>query len=311
MTNLINFALEQKYNYILKRHSNLEEINNIIDWNAFLPLFPKKETNLGRPEYDQILMIKILFLQGCYGISDEELEFQINDRISFQHFLGLPNKIPDYSTIWRFREELTEGKIIDDIWAELDRQTESKNINVKKGVIQDATFIQADPGKKNSGNFCRGRSAKTSRSRDGTWTKKGKRSFFGFKAHHKVQIDSKIITEVAVTTAKIYDGNIDLANDDEIMYRDRGYSGSKTRAKGDATMKRGKLDAFEKLRNKRISKIRVRGEHPYATMRKSFKSGFTKLTTISRVFVQEIFVCIAYNAHRLNFLLKRLSVSSN
>jgi len=57
-------------------------------------------------------------------------------------------------------------------------------------------------------------------------------------------------------------------------------------------------------RNKRITKQRCRGEHPYGTMTRSFKAGHTRLTTIPRVYVQQAFVCIAYNFHRLNFLVK-------
>ena len=121
---------------------------------------------------------------------------------------------------------------------------------------------------------------------------------------------TKIITEVAVSTAKTFDGHIDLANQDEIVYRDRGYSGSGTKAKGNGSMKKGKLTPHEQLRNKHISKTRCRGEHPYGTMHRSFKAGRTKLTTIARVFIQHIFVCFAYNVHRLNFLRKRPSVSS-
>ena len=77
MSNLINFALEEEFSKIkkLSKGSKLEEIKNIIDWNKFLPLFPEKETLRGRPSYEKIMMIKLLFLQSCYGISDEELEF--------------------------------------------------------------------------------------------------------------------------------------------------------------------------------------------------------------------------------------------
>jgi len=76
-----------------------------------------------------------------------------------------------------------------------------------------------------------------------------------------------------------------------------------------ASMKRGSLTPHEQLRNKRISKKRCRGEHPYGTMHRSFKAGRTKLTTLPRVFVQHVFVCIAYNLHRLRFLLSLNSVS--
>ena len=311
MKDLIDFALKEKYEKVKKLRSHLEKIKEIIDWSSIAESLPKSESNTGRPPYEKELMIKILFLQSCYSISDEELEFQINDRLSFQQFLDFPKSIPDYSTIWRFREELTELDYIDRIWIEINSQIEKKGIQIKKGQIQDASFIEADPGKKNSGMNGRGREAKTSRSRDGSWTKKGKKSVFGFKSHIKIDDASKIITTVGVTTAKTYDGNVDLANPDEIIYRDKGYTGCNTKAKGNGSMKRGNLTPHEHLRNKRIAKKRCRGEHPFGTMHRSFNAGRTKLTTLARVFVQHVFVCIAYNIHRLKFLLKRPSVSSD
>lgn len=307
MKTLVDFALRQKYSKVNQLRSRLDEIKRLIDWNEFLPLFPDKETTRGRPEYEKKLMLKILFLQSCYNISDEEMEYQIYDRLSFQQFLDFPENIPDFSTIWRFREELTEGNIIDVIWAELGRQIEAHGITIKKGAIQDASFIVADPGKKRSGMSGRGREAKTSRSKDGSWTKKGDKSVFGFKLHSKTDEATKIITEVAVTTAKTFDGNVDLAEDDEVIYRDRCYTGSKTKARGDGSMRRGNLTPHELLRNKRITKKRCRGEHPYGTMHRSFKAGTTKLTTLGRVFVQQVFVCMAYNIHRLRFLIKNVA----
>lgn len=309
MKNLIDFALQEKYSKVKKLRSRLEDMKKLLDWDSFLRLLPDNESDIGRPQYDKTLMLKIMFLQGWYSISDEEIEFQIYDRLSFQQFLDFPESIPDYSTIWRFREELTGGNLIDKIWEELKRQIESHSIQIKKGVIQDASFIEADPGKKNSGMKGRGRIAKTSRSKDGTWTKKGKRSIFGFKSHIKVDDKTKIITKVAVTTAKTFDGHIDLASPDEVVYRDRCYTGSGTKAIGNGSMKRGKLTPHERLRNKRISKHRCRGEHPYGTMHRSFKSGRTKLTTLARVFVQHVFACMAYNVHRIRFLLNKPSDS--
>ncbi len=303
MNSLTDFALKQKYEKVKKLRSRLEEMNHLFDWDAFVSLFPERENKVGRPNYNKKLMIKCLFLQSWYTLSDEELEYQLYNRLDFQQFLGFPKNIPDYSTIWRFREELTESNIIDDIWNEQKKQLSQHDIEVKEGKIQDATFIHADPGKTNSGMNNRGREAKTSRSKDGSWTKKGKKSIFGFKAHTKMQRGSKIIEEIAVTTAKTHDGSIDLAEENEINYRDRGYSGCKTKAKGDATMKKGKLSARQKLRNKRIAKKRAEGEHPYGTIQRSFKGGFTKLTTLPRVFVQQVFVCLAYNIHRLRFLI--------
>lgn len=307
MKNLVDFALQEKYAKVKELRSRLEDMKKILDWDAFLALFPDKETNRGRPPYEKILMLKVMFLQGWYGISDEEIEFQIHDRLSFQQFLDFPESIPDYSTIWRFREELTKEDIMDKIWEELKRQIQDNNIEIKKGAIQDASFIEADPGKKNSGMQGRGREAKTSRSRDGSWTKKGKKSIFGFKSHIKVDDETKIITEVGISTARTWDGHVDLAKPDETIYRDRCYTGAGTKAKGDGTMKRGKLDPHEYLRNKRITKKRCRGEHPLGIMHRSFKAGRTKLTTLGRVFVQRVFVCMAYNVHRLRFLLSKVA----
>ena len=303
MDSLTDFALKEKYSRVQNLRSELEEVKRLVDWNSFLALFPKRDYRVGRRGYHTIIKLKLLFLQGWYGISDEELEYQVNDRLSFQQFLDFPKSTPDYSTVWRFREYLTEFDLAEKIWAELQRQIETHNLHVKEGVIQDARFIHADPGKTNSGMSDRGREAKTSRSKDGTWTKKNGKSIFGFKFHSKMQRGAKIITEFAVTTAKTYDGHIDLADENDVMYRDRGYSGSKTKAKGDATMKKGKLSVIEKLRNKRIAKKRAEGEHPFGTMERKFKAGRTKLTTLPRVYIQQMFVSIVYNVSRLRFLL--------
>ena len=164
--------------------------------------------------------------------------------------------------------------------------------------------MDAQPGKKSSDQINRGRQAKTSRNKDATWTQKNKKKHFGYKLHTKVKRGSKIITEIAVTTAKVHDSNIDLGNEtDDVLYRDKAWTGVPTKAKGNGTMKRGKLNIKEKIRNKRIAKKRCSGEHPYGTMQRSFNAGTTKRTTITRVFVQQLFVCAAYNLHRLRFLV--------
>jgi len=347
MESLVNFALQEKYSKVKKLRSRLEEMNKLLNWERFLSFFPERESLVGRPNYEKILMLKLMFLQGWYGLSDEELEFQVNDRFSFQQFLGFPNfipdystiwrfredlaennitdkiwnelqnqinekhiivekgVIPDYSTIWRFREDLAENNITDKIWNELQNQINEKHIIVEKGVIQDASFIIAEPGKTDSGMNNRDRRiAKTSRNKDGSWTKKGKKSYFGYKIHTKMQRGSKIIKELAVTTARVPDNAIDLTKPDEIVYRDKGYTGTKTNAIGNGTMKRGNLTPHEHLRNKRIQSKRSQGEHPFGTIHRAMNGGETKLTTISRVFVQQLFVVAAYNLFRLATLMR-------
>jgi len=305
MTNFNEFFLKDEYKKFQKLKSKLDEINSLVDWKEFYKFFPEKESNIGRPPYDRVLLSKILILQNLYNLSDEETEYQIYDRLSFRQFLGFPKNIPDYTTIWNFREELLELGVEDKIFDEFLRQIRTFDYEVKEGKIQDATFIQASPGKTKPSKDERSReTSKTSRSRDGTWTKKNSKAVFGFKNHVKIERGSKLIETLAVTTAKVHDNNIDLAEQDEVMYRDRGYSGSKTKAKGDATMKLGNLTYKQKLRNKRISKKRSEGEHPFGTIHSSMNGGRTKLTTTARVYIQQLFVCIGYNLRRLTFLAK-------
>jgi len=304
MKDLVDFALKEKYAKVKKLRSRLDEMKRLLDWKAFAVLFPVKETSRGRPAYDVVLKIKCLFLQSWYNISDEELEFQINDRFSFQEFLDFPKSIPDFTTIWRFKEYLQEVDLADKIWSELQRQISLQDIKVEEGSIQDARFVDAQPGKQSSDQINRGREAKTSRNKDATWTQKNGKKHFGYKLHTKVKRKSKIITEIAVTTAKVHDSNIDLGNEnDDVLYRDKAWTGVPTKAKGNGSMKRGKLSIKEKLRNKRIAKKRCSGEHPYGTMQRSFNAGTTKRTTTPRVFIQQLFVSMAYNLHRLRFLV--------
>lgn len=92
-------------------------------------------------------------------------------------------------------------------------------LEVKKGTIQDATFIEADPG---SSKKPRGDEAKTRRSKDGTWAKKGDEFHFGYKLHSKVDIDHGLIRVIEITTAKVHDSRVDLSVPGEIVLRDRG-----------------------------------------------------------------------------------------
>lgn len=304
---LKQFGASLSYKRIEKLGDRLELISDMIDWERFRKFFNKDESNVGRPSYDQILMIKMLVLQSWYGISDEELEYQVADRISFQKFLGFPNEIPDYSTVWRFRESLAEASLIDEVWEELQLQMKEKGIKFSEGKMQDASFVVAAPGKTNSGMSDRGKGQPSTRNEDGTWAKKGKKSYFGYKKHIKTDLKTGIINMVAVTTARIVDCNLDLANPDEIVYRDRGYHGVKTKAKGNGTMKRAsrdrKLTPKEYLRNKRIIKIKAPGERPFAVMHNVMNGGRTLLTELHRVFVQQVMCCFTYNLIQMRRLI--------
>lgn len=149
-------------------------------------------------------------------------------------FLGFPDPFPDSRTIWLFKQRLAETGKDRMVWAELQRQLDAMGLEVKRGTIQDATFIEADPG---SSNKPRGDDAKTRRSRDGSWAIKGDETHFGYKLHQKTDMDYGLIRDIETSTASLHDSQVDLSVKDEIVLRDRGYFGAP--AVGiDFTMKR-------------------------------------------------------------------------
>ena len=244
-------------------------------------------------------MFKILILQQWYGLNDLEVERQMSDRISFMSFPGFPDPFPDSRTIWLFRERMANTGKDEVVWAELQRQLDAKGLRVKRGTIQDATFIEADPG--SSKKTYEG-GAKTRHSQDGTWTKKGKKSYFGYKLHQKTDIDYCLIREIETTTAKVHDRRVDLSIKGEVVIRDRGYFGTPARG-DDFTMVRRTTDAplgeLDKERNWLISKLISPGERPHAVIKRVFGAGRVLVTTVRRVHVKMMVTAFAFNLYQL------------
>jgi len=249
-------------------------------------------------------MVKLLVLQQWYGLSDPELERQVDDRLSFQRFLGFPEKAPDYSTVWRFRERLAETDKDEAVWAELSKQLDAKGLKVRKGVVQDAMFITADPGHAKA-DKPRGTEAKTRRSRDGSWTKKGGHSYFGFKLHAKMDLDHGLIRDLETTAASVHDSRVDLSLPSEVVYRDKVYQGAVPRG-WDATVRRGArghpLCIWDRLRNRRISRKRCPGERPFAVIKRVFDGDPVLVTSLPRVRVKMVFACFCFNLLQLRGL---------
>lgn len=301
-----DYFLHQQYSTIAELGDKLGEIAGLIEWEKFRPIladmYHENEEDGGRPHIDEILMVKMLLLQGWYGLSDYEAERQANDRISFRHFLGYPETIPDRSTLWRFRERLDNRGKVHKIWEELQRQLDEKGYRVKRGTIQDATFITSDPGHARS-DKTRGDEAKTRRSRDGTWAKKGSKSQFGYKLHSLIDTDYQFIRRFDTTTAAVHDNQIDLSEKGETVYRDKGYFGTIPFASMDKTMKRavrGKpLSEKDERRNRAISRTRSLVERPFAVIKRVFHSGHFMVTTLARVHVKNLISCFAFNLNQL------------
>ena len=305
------YMLRKAYERIQKLGDKLAKIEPLIDWEAFTsiiqPLYHNKGPRGGRPNIDPVVMVKLLVLQQWYGLSDPELERQVADRLSFQRFLGFPETLPDYSTIWQFRERLAKSGRDRLVWMELQRQLDAKGLKVKKGVVQDATFITADPGHARA-DKPRGGEARTRRSRDGTWAKKGSKSYYGFKLHTKMDVDRGLIRGLETTTASVHDSQVDLSNPGEVVYRDKGYFGVEPRG-FDATMGRGvrghPLGIRDRLRNRRINRKRAPGERPFAVIKRVFGSGHVLVTTVKRVHVKMVFACFCFNLVQLGTLAAR------
>ena len=97
------------------------------------------------------MMFKILVLQRLYNLSDDQTEYQINDRMSFMRFLGinLCDKVPDAKTIWKFKNDLAET--VDKLFCMFDEHLEKEGLISHKCTIVDATFVDA-PRQRNSRN---------------------------------------------------------------------------------------------------------------------------------------------------------------
>lgn len=309
MNSFMSYGLNQAYDRLSRVGDPLSHVNSLLDWERFRPmtedLYDNKTEKGGHPNIDIILMIKILVLQQWHGLSDQAMERGIADRLSFMKFLGFPERIPDSTTIWLFRERLIKKGKLEAIWQELQRQLDAKGLTVKEGSIQDATFITSDPGR--SGNKPRGDQAKTRRSKDGTWAKKGDKIYFGYKLHNKVDVEYGLIRSIRTTTASVHDSQVDLSSEGERVYRDKGYFGVLAKGRS-VTMQRATrghpLSSWDKMRNLQISKIRAPGERPFAVMKTVFNAAHVIVTTIERVDVKMAFTAIAFNLFQLGTLCK-------
>ena len=324
MMSFNRFILEEQYKKVKGLGDRLALMKKQIDWKPFIPLvksvFHDDKKTGGRPHTDELVVVRSMLLQAWYNLSDPELEFQCHDRLSFRNFLGYPENIPDFTTIWKIRDRLKEEGVDMLIWAELQRQLDAKGFKVEKGTIQDAAFIEADLGKKRYSQEKKTRkkgetvkySDKQRRhmDQDGSFSVKHGQVHYGYKSHVKLDDNHHLIRCVRVTTASVHDSDIDLSKKDEVVYRDKGYTGKETKAIGNGSMKRGNLSIWEKLRNKRITRRRAPGERPFSVIKRTFHGERTQVKTLERVEIKEMFKCFAYDLYQLVTLeRKRASVS--
>lgn len=270
----VQFGMRESYKKVEGLGDRLKLMREVIDWVRFRPLvasvFRDSKEVGGRPHSDEVLVVKAMVLQSCYNLSDPELEFQIHDRLSFRNFLSFPESIPDFTTIWKIRERLKNAGVDKLIWKELQKQLNEKGYKIRKGVIQDATFIEADLGrkryykekraKKKGEKIIYTKKQESHIDQDASFAIKHGQVHYGYKNHIKMDASHHLIRDYEVTTASLHDSEVDLVKKgDMAAYRDKGYQGKELKAEGviNKTMKRAgrgkKLTKKELKRNKAIS----------------------------------------------------------
>ena len=208
----------------------LEKLNRHIDWERFRRPVEVAIRNHdpkgpgGRQPNDAIIMVKTLILRELYQLSDDAIEFQIMDRLSFQRFLGLSlsEDVPDAKAIWYYRNELTKRGVISKLFRRFYKDLEKKEIIANKGVIVDATFSEVPRQRNNREDNAEIKEGKVpedwkieentaklrQKDTDARWTKKNGTNHYGYKNHIKVDAKSKIIKTLVVTSAEVHDSQV-------------------------------------------------------------------------------------------------------
>ena len=281
----------------------------------------------GRPPYDYVLMFKILILQRYYNLSDNQTEFQINDRMSFMRFLQLTiaDDIPDSKTIWHFKEQLVDLELTEKLFQLFIVELEKLGLIINEGKIVDASFVEVPIQRNNREDNAEIKEGKTPQSFtdnphklsqkdvDARWTTKNKVHYYGYKNHTKIDSNSKIITNYIVTDASVHDSQalstILTTNDKgEPLYADSAYTGreqekviatnemiNKVCEKG---VRSHPLTEEQILNNREKSKTRARGEHPYAFMEMSMNGMYLYAIGKKRIAALIGLMNLTYNMFR-------------
>jgi IS5 family transposase len=291
------FDYQERKSALAKKERGLDRLNAFVNWESFRPVlasrikFTEKPKGGPRP-WDLVLMLKILVLQKFHGLSDDETEFQILDRFSFQRFVGLDvsDDVPDAKTIWLFKERLgAEG--VKALFDHLDGILRARGVIGRAGNIVDASFFEAPKQRnkredndlikdgKRPESFDENPNRGEQKDTDARWTKKNDETHFGYKNHTKVDASSKLIVGWCVTPANVHDSQVLeslVSEGDGTLYADSAYKSDgidkMLEAKGieNRIHERGyrdhPLSEAQKVFNKLKSRIRARVEHVYGRL---------------------------------------------
>ena len=310
----------------------LEKLRIGIDFEMFRELLEdslakEPKGSGGCPPYDYVMMFKILILQRFYNVSDEQAEYQINDRMSFMRFLDLTvaDNVPDSRTIWTFREQLTDLEIIEDLFSMFLKELDSLGLIVNKGKTVDASFVEV-PRQRNSreenkqikegeipARFESNPHVKSQKDLDARWTKKNNVNCYGYKNHIKQDAGSKLIVNYTVTDASVHDSQVTEAlleakDSGEDFYADSAYSGEpqekiiSSAEMNNRVCEKGvrnrPLTDEQKARNREKSKVRSRVEHIFGFMEMSMNGMYINSIGIKRAAAIIGLMNLTYNMFR-------------
>jgi len=276
------FDWQFRFDKLDKSGDPLRQLNDVIDWECFRPTLlsiheKERKSNAGAKPYDVVMMFKILVVQSLYNLSDDAVEYQIMDRISFMRFLGLSlgDRVPDAKTIWLFREQLTEAKLVKKLFGQFDEFLRDSGFAAQKGQIIDASIISA-PKQRNSRDenkrIKKGEIPeewdsvkRRQKDTDARWTKKMGKNYYGYKNHINIDVKNKLIRDYAVTDAathdsQVFDDLLDDSNSNRDVFADSAYR-SKERLK--QLSERGFRDRVQRkgCRHKKLTEREIRGNH--------------------------------------------------
>ena len=222
---MIMFGADIQLERLTKLGDPLERIDAAIDWEIFRAPIVKRlrkddYSKGGRPPTDEVLIFKMSLLQDLHNISDDNTEYLINDRLSFQRFLDmeLGEKSPDAKTLWLFKERMgKEG--MRELFDIFNEKLVALGVVKREGSLVDASFVDA-PKQRNTreenktikeGNIPDGwqdlenANFFEQKDTDARWAKKGDETHYGYKDHAKVDNITKIIVDFTVTPASTHD----------------------------------------------------------------------------------------------------------
>jgi transposase, IS5 family len=206
------FDHEHRLKTLAEGPDPLARLNARVEWEMFrAPLeraVEKEARGPGdRPRHDVVLMSKVLVLQRYYNLPDEQTEYQINDRLSFQKFLGvtLSDSVPDQKTICLFRETLSHTGRVQKLFRRFERHVKEAGLMGQAGKIIDASFVDV-PRQRNrreeneeikSGkvpeSFKENENRLEQKDVEARWAKKGEEGHFGYKDHVKADKTTTLI----------------------------------------------------------------------------------------------------------------------